>query len=285
MRENTLTTRDPKRSIPLPDVFFHTPSSTRRYGWLGVGIAVCLLYLTPPVWVWAERPLPSPSGLVNDVAQVISPAYEEQITAVTGQLLQKTGIPVVVVVMPDIGGADHNEYANRLYNAWGIGKKGEDKGVLIFVTVKERKMRIETGYGVEGILPDGRVGEIRDRYMIPFLKENNFDEGLYAGALAVAQVLAEDAGVELTGKMPERPAKKNGSGLSLIPILFILFVVMAISKRRGGSWLFFLPFLCGGGGGHGSRYGGSGGSFGGFGGGFGGFGGGMSGGGGAGGSF
>ena len=57
-----------------------------------------------------------------------------------------------------------NLYANGLYKAWGIGKKGEDKGVLIFFTLKERKIRIETGYGVEGILPDGLVGEILDKY-------------------------------------------------------------------------------------------------------------------------
>lgn len=234
---------------------------------------------------WAERPVPKPEGLVNDFAQVISPAYRQQIAAVTGELLQKTSVPVVVVTMPDIEGAEYNEYANRLYKAWGIGKKGEDKGVLIFVTVKERKMRIETGYGVEGILPDGLVGEIRDRYIVPYLREDKFGEGLYAGALAVSQIIARDAGVELAGRMPEKPSGKKGAGFSFLPILIILFIVMAISKRRGGSWLFFLPFLFGAGGGHGTRYGGSGGSFGGFGGGFGGFGGGMSGGGGAGGGF
>jgi len=122
--------------------------------------------------------------------------------------------------------------------------------------------------------------------MVPFLKEDKFGEGLYAGALAVSRIIAKDAGVELTGQMPKQPAKKKGAGFSVLPILIILIIVMAISRRRGGSWLFLLPFLFGAGGGHGTRYGGgSGGSFGGFGGGFGGFGGGMSGGGGAGGSF
>ena len=72
---------------------------------------------------------------------------------------------------------EYNLYANGLYKAWGIGKKGEDKGVLIFLTVKERKIRIETGYGVEGILPDGLVGEILDKYVVPFLKEGNYGKG------------------------------------------------------------------------------------------------------------
>ena len=252
-------------------------------------VVIFLLCLIPIFSALAERSFPKPKGLVNDFANVISPAYKQKITAITGALFQKTGIPLVVVTMPDIGGAEYNDYANRLYKAWGIGKKGEDKGVLIFVAVKERKMRIETGYGVEGILPDGLVGEIRDRDMIPFLRQDKFGEGLLAGALAVARVVAKASGIELSGQMPKKPGKKKAAGFSLFPILIILIIVMLISKRRGGSWLFFLPLLFGlsGSGGSGSRYssGGPGGSFGGFGGGFGGFGGGMSGGGGAGGGF
>lgn len=234
----------------------------------------------------AQRPFPKPTGLVNDFANVIPPSFERKIGGITTELLNKTGTPVVVVTMPDIGGADYNDYANRLYEAWGIGKKGEDKGVLIFVAVKERKMRIETGYGVEGILPDGLVGEIRDRYMIPYLKKNSYGEGLLNGTAAISQVIAKDAGVKLTGQVPVRVPKERRSRLSFFPLILIFFFLMFGGRWRRGSWLFFLPFLMGGGG-YGSRYGsgGFGGSFGGFGGGFGGFGGGLSGGGGAGGSF
>ena len=248
---------------------------------------VLLIFLLASVFaVQAERPFPKPQGLVNDFAGVISPAYKKKIAALAGELLKETGIPIVVVTMPDIGGAEYNDYANRLYSAWGIGKKGEDKGVLIFVAVKERKMRIETGYGVEGILPDGLVGEIRDRYMIPYLKQNKFGEGLYAGTAAVAQVIAKASGVKLSAETPKMPAKKR-SGFSFLPLIFILIVIMLIFGRRRGSWLYALPFLLGSGRGYGSGQsgGGHGGSFGGFGGGFGGFGGGMSGGGGAGGGF
>ncbi len=230
----------------------------------------------------AERPFPKPEGLVNDFANVISPVYKEKIAAVTGELLQKTEIPIVVVTMPDIGGAEYNDYANRLYSAWGIGKKGEDKGVLIFVTVKERKLRIETGYGVEGMLPDGLVGEIRDRHIVPFFKQDKFGEGLFAGVSAVAQVVANASGIELSGEVQKYSVKKQ-SGASFLPILILLIVIMLISKLAGGSWFYLLLLLLGSGGGHGSRH--SSGGFGGFSGGFGGFGGGMSGGGGAGGSF
>ena len=244
-----------------------------------------LAFLLMPLASLAEKPFPKPRGLINDFANVIPQSYEQRLVTITSELLNKTGTPVVVVTMPDIGGEDYNEYANRLYEAWGIGKKGEDKGVLIFVAIKERKMRIEVGYGLEGIIPDGRAGEIRDRHMIPYLKENKFGEGLLNGTAAVSQIIAKDAGVKLTGQVPVKAPKKRRSRLSFIPLLLIFFLFMAVGRRRGGSWIFFLPLLRGGGGGPRYGSGGFGGSFGGFSGGFGGFGGGMSGGGGAGGSF
>jgi uncharacterized protein len=235
----------------------------------------------------ADRPFPKPRGPVNDFANVIPPGYLEKMNAIATELYEKTGTAVVVVTMPDIGGAEYNDYVNRLYSTWGIGKKGEDKGVLIFVTVKERKMRIETGYGVEGILPDGLVGEIRDRYMIPYLKENKYGEALLNGTLAVAAVIADHAGVKLTGQMPVGPPIRRRSGMGFLPLLLIILFLMFSFRRRRGSWIFFLPFLFGGGGGYRGGFGGGslGGGFGGFSGGFGGFGGGISGGGGAGGSF
>lgn len=247
-------------------------------------LLLMLLYINSGPSV-AVPSFPRARGLVNDFANVIPPSYEQKIIGITAELLKKTGTPVVVVTMPDIGGAEYNEYANRLYKAWGIGKKGEDKGVLIFVTIKERKMRIETGYGVEGILPDGLVGEIRDKYMTPFLKNDKFGQGLLNGTIAISRIIARDANVELTGQTALKKSRKKKSGVSLFfPIILIVVFLMFASRMRGGSWLLFLSLLLGGGYPR-SGSSGFGGSFGGFGGGFGGFGGGMSGGGGAGGGF
>lgn len=245
------------------------------------------LFLVAPGPAGAERGFPEPRGLVNDFANVIPLEQERQIEAVTGELHRKTEIPVVVVTVPDIEGAEYTEYANRLYEAWGIGRKGEDKGVLLFVTVRERKMRIEVGYGVEGVIPDGLAGEIRDQYMIPYLKKDQYGEALLYGAVAVARILAKSENVELTGETPvssQTRSPESGGGLfSLLPILLVVVFLLFSSRRRGGSaaWLLLLPLLLGGG----RRSGGFGGGFGGFSGGFGGFGGGMSGGGGAGGGF
>jgi uncharacterized protein len=263
-----------------------TFSTALRVG--GWAPACLLLALIIPIVSYGAENFPKPKGRVNDFANVISPQYEQRLVQVTGELLRKTNVPVVVVTMPDIGGEDYNEYANRLYAAWGIGKKGEDRGVLIFVTIKERKMRIETGYGIEGLIPDGLAGEIRDRYIVPYLKQDQFGKGLLNGTLAIAQIVAKDAGVSLTGQVPLRSTPKRRSGFPALLIgLVFLALLFSMGRRRGGLWPLLLLMFMGRGGGYYGGYGRSsfGGSFGGFGGGFGGFGGGLSGGGGAGGGF
>jgi len=238
---------------------------------------------------WAkDQTFPRPKGLVNDFAGIISDQYEVKINSICRFLLQNTGIPIVVVTIPHIRGWDYNEYANLLYEKWGIGKKGEDKGVLIFITLKERKMRIEVGYGLEGIITDGTAGEIRDRFMLPYLKRNRFGEGILNGVKAIASIIAKEYGLDLS-KIPldmglkKVRKKRNPIFPFFFPLIFFILVPILLS-RRGGRSFFFFPFFFGFPGP--TRYsGGLGGGFGPFSGGLGGFGGGMSGGGGAGGSF
>jgi uncharacterized protein len=255
-----------------------------RYGFALA--TVLLITLASPMMNQADDPFPEPKGLVNDFANVISAQYEQKLTQVTGELLKKTEIPVVVVTVPDIGGEDYNEYANRLYEAWGIGKKGDDRGVLVFVTLKERKMRIEVGYGLEGLIPDGLAGEIRDKYMIPYLRQNRFGEGILNGTMAITGIIAKDAQVSLTGqRRVQRPSRRRSLLSGLFPIIIFFLLLFAMGRGRGRGGLLPLLLLMSMGGGRGYGRGGFGGSFGGFSGGFGGFGGGMSGGGGAGGGF
>jgi len=220
---------------------------------------------------------PKPSGLINDFAGLIPQGDEQRMEMLAEEILQKTGTSVVVATMQTIGDADVPTYVNQLYQAWGIGKKGEDKGVLIFLALKERRIRIETGYGVEGILPDGLVGEILDTYAVPFLKKGEYEKGLFNALAAVSQVIAKDANINLTGEIKVyRPPRRAARRIGLFPLLFFILILFAFLRRgrRGLLPLFILSSMGG--------RGGFGGGFGGFGGGFGGFGGGMSGGGGAG---
>jgi uncharacterized protein len=243
-----------------------------------VSIIILLLLAISPLE--GKEKFPPHSGAVNDFAGVIPSPYLNQMETLAREVLEKTGTSVVVATMETIGDNDPDDYANRLYSAWGIGKKGEDKGVLIFLAVKERKIRIETGYGVEGILPDGLVGEILDGYVTPYLKTGDYGKGLANAMVAVSSVIAKAANVTLTGSTSiSRPATKrarrSGSLFPLLLLLLILIPLLATRQGRAMLPLLLLMFLSGGGRG-------GGGGFGSFGGGFGGFGGGSSGGGGAG---
>jgi uncharacterized protein len=241
--------------------------------------AVALIVALIATATFAADKYPSPrDAAVNDFANVIDVENAAKMESLAREVLQKTGTAVVVATVPSIGeNEDYNMYANGLYKEWGIGKKGEDKGVLIFLTVKERKIRIETGYGVEGILPDGLVGEILDKYTLPFLKEGNYGKGLYNAMYACSSYIAKDANVQLSGSpIPYRTnVRAKQKGINLFGLIFFLIVAaLLLGTRTGRSMLpwILLMFMGGGRGGGG----------GGFGGGFGGFGGGMSGGGGAG---
>jgi len=232
----------------------------------------------------AQDAFPSPRGAVNDFAGVMTAGDVARTEALSREVLEKTGVAVVVVTFSSIGDRDIHEYANRLYSSWGIGKRWEDRGVLIVLVVQERTIWIETGYGVEGVLPDGRVGGILDQNVLPYLKRGEYSRGLAGSVEAISGVLAEEAGVTLTGRPGVgRPVgravgqRSEGAG-SLFLILLILLLLLLMGTRKGRE---IGPLLLSGArrraGGDGNFEG-----FGGFGGGFGGFGGGSSGGGGAG---
>jgi uncharacterized protein len=234
------------------------------------------LFVATAPTLWGADPFPKPTGAVNDFAGVIPQSDRLKMERLATEVLQKTGTAVVVATVESIGNNDAATYANELFGAWGIGKKGEDKGVLIFLALKERRIRIETGYGVEGFLPDGLVGEILDKYTVPFLKKGEYGKGLYNAMMAVSSVTAKDANVELTGEVTVyRAPSRRTRRLGIFPIIIFIIIIISMFRRRSGILPLLLLSSMGG-------RGGFGGGFGGFGGGFGGFGGGMSGGGGAG---
>lgn len=248
--------------------------------------ALILFFISAAFWLdssarGAEK-FPSPVGAINDFAGVIPSDYKNSMERLAVETLQKTGVALVVATFPEIGDNALEDFVNRLYEAWGIGKKGEDKGILIFVAVKERKFRIETGYGVEGILPDGLVGRIRDQYAIPYLRRGDYGQGLSTTMAAIAEIVSGEAvsAAPMPDQGVKRGAKERTRSLKekLWMAVFLIIILPFLLFTRTGRYILIGMLLSGG-------RGGGGGGFGGFGGGFGGFGGGSSGGGGASGSY
>lgn len=234
--------------------------------------------------------IPQPTSWVNDFANVIDESHKEKLNALIGELEQKTTAEIAVVTIGSIAPYDEKEYARLIFDNWKPGKKGKDNGVLVLLAIKERRWRIETGYGVEGILPDGLCGEIGRTYMVPYFKNGNYAEGLYQGVGAIANIIAREGNVSLSAL--NNPALSSQNAVELkerwptipVALLFFLFILIFVVipifntsdyRRYGGHGGGYY----GGGGFSGGGFGGGGG------GGFGSFGGGGGGGGGAGGGF
>ncbi|MBU0579799.1 MAG: TPM domain-containing protein, partial [Candidatus Margulisbacteria bacterium] len=211
---------------------------------------------------------PQPQGYVSDYANALDRQTRLRIENLGRVLERNTGSEMAVVIVKTTLPYDHLEYANRLFAHWRVGKEGQDNGVLFLLALKEQKVRIEVGYGLEEIINDGKAGEILDKFVIPKFKEGKYSEGLYNGSLAIAQTIGEHYKVPIVGDFyPVQEVKETSADL-LYSLFFLLFIFLVFSSRLG---LFPWIFLGGFGSSHSS-------GFGSFGGGFGGFGGGLSGG-------
>lgn len=236
-----------------------------------------------PVLLLLSAAVPEPADFVVDTANVLSAEARRSLVGLIKELEQKTGAEMAVLTVESTGGEDIFNYAMQVADSWKVGKKGKDSGVLMVVAVKDRKMHVLVGYGLEGILPDAKVGRIEDQYIVPYFKQGDYGAGIQSGVQALALVIAKDNGVQLSGGRPDLAApavsksSPSGSPSSLIfPAIVAIIIILSILRGPRGRGRGFRSGGLGGFGGFG------GGGFGGGGGGFGGFGGGGFGGGGAG---
>lgn len=223
-----------------------------------------------------------PTNYVNDFAHALDAASTAQMNSICQQIDSKAHAQIAVVTINSLDGSDIESYAVALYKQWGIGSKSTNRGVLILYAIQDHRARVEVGYGLEPILPDGKVGSFQ-REAIPRMRTGDYSGAILLVTSRVADVIAQDAGVQLTNSMPRAPTRPEAEprqGLSLGGIIFIaivIIIVLATPLRGILFWLILSQLSDGRGGGWGGGgFGGGGG-----GGGFGGFGGGSSGGGGA----
>src|SRR5215510_2627790 len=131
-----------------------------------------------------DVPIPVPQGLVSDFAKVIDQPTRQQLTLLLQELKDKTGAEIAVVTVETTQPLTVFDYALKIAETWKPGAKGKDNGVVFLVATKDRKVRIATGYGVEGVLPDGKIGAIQDTDIVPYFKRGNYSQGILAGTQA-----------------------------------------------------------------------------------------------------
>lgn len=257
-------------------------------------LAAFFLFLAVPLRAEPVASLPQPTDYVSDFAHVLSPEAIARLDALCSQLdHSQTHAQVAVVTVHDLDGDDAADYATQLEDHWKMGNKGQNRYAMVLLAVADHKYRIEVGYGLEGILPDGKTGDI-GRAMIPDLRAGDYDGAVTMAVGEIAQVIADDAHVTLENQPGMEPVPASDLARQQRPsaanvfegIVIAIFVIFYVLRFFGGFGLFGLwglGLLSGGIGQNNDRFGGGfgsggGGGFGGFGGAGGGFGGGGAGG-------
>jgi uncharacterized protein len=241
-----------------------------------------LLVVSAAAVSYAQQVPALPPAPVVDLAGIVDSDFENKLNRYLKELETKTGTQMAILTLDSLQGQALEEFSiNIAHDKWKLGQKGKDNGVLMVISLNDKKYRIEIGYGLEGVLPDSLVGTIGRQYLVPYFKKGDYSTGIYAAAVVMANEIARDAGVEITGLPAVKKAystKKRAESTSVIgkifSLLFFVIMIIVFIKNPRSFLAFLLLSSMGGRGGHwgGSRggFGGSGGGFGGGGGGFGG---------------
>ena len=243
------------------------------------------LLLIPEIALSATYP--APTGVVSDFAGIINSNTRTQLTNIIEEFKKVSSNEIAVATVVSLDNEPIENYAVGLFQAWGIGQKDKDNGLLLLVAPNERQVRIEVGYGLEGYINDALAGRIIRGTMVPHFKTGDFAGGILNGVVSITEIIAKKDNFEFNAiaagsispdtkiySLGDTPATKKESGVSTVIKILVLLAFIAFFIKNPWAFIFFSGF------GGGGSFGGS--NRGGFGGGgFGGFGGGMSGGGGA----
>ncbi len=220
--------------------------------------------------------IPPLSGRVNDTAAILSSAQRNALEQMLANTENATASQVVLLTVPDLQNLTIEDFTIRVAEAWGIGQKGLDNGVIMVVSMAERAIRIEVGYGLEGMITDAKASYIIRHDMVPLFRRSDYYQGIHDGLETITGIINKETDISPEELEKFRRDQRKGTRKSPIPIGFIIFIIIVVLNSMGGprgkGGRGSIPFIFFGGGGGGFS-GGSGG-FGGFSGGGGGFGGG-----------
>lgn len=243
----------------------HTPTPIHKgEGFWMVLVALFGLLLVPAAH--AALTFPPLAGRVTDAANVLPAQTRADLDAKLAALEKQTGHQLVVATVPSLQGTDIADYGYQLGRAWGIGSKAKNDGAILLVAPAEHKVRIEIGYGLEGVLTDALTSIIIREAIVPKFKAGDIPGGIVAGTDALIKQLSlpdPDARANVAAAQQRqtaeqvRPAAAHRGG---VPWLFVLIIIaFFVFPRIFGGGLGLLPFLFLGGGGRGGGWGGGGG--------------------------
>jgi len=184
----------------------------------------------------AQSPPPAPAHYFNDYAGVVAPDVAARLDEKLKAFDDQTSSQIVVAVFPELPSASLEDFTVRAAQAWRVGRTKLSNGAVLFVFVKDRKVRIETGYGLEGALPDATAHRITDERIVPAFRNNDYAGGLESG---VDAIMAATRGEYTASPAPVGAAPASGGfGSSFFLVLLVLFIVIAMSRsgRQGRTY-------------------------------------------------
>jgi uncharacterized protein len=235
------------------------------------GLVFLFFYTAPSIVISLD--VPPLRGRVNDYANLMPAARVQSLEQRLAQFENETGHQIAVLTVPSLGGEDIEGFGIRVAESWKIGKKGSDNGAILVIAQNDRKLRIEVGYGLEGVLPDAIASRIINEAIVPRFRDGDFADGIEAGVDAIMKVTKGEVLPQAQQKKPQAVARFP-FGLLLPLLLFGFYLVSALIPQRRGIWSTrgrrgyygpggFFPGGFGGGGFGGGGFSGGGGGFGG----------------------
>src|SRR5690554_3611787 len=174
---------------------------------------------------------PNPPRLVNDFANLLSSSQRADLESQLVAYDDSTSSQIVVVTVRELGNYDISEFSYELGDQWGVGQSGDDNGIVITISDRDRQVFIATGWGIEGYITDVQARRIIDRYMIPYFRQGDYYGGLKEGSRVISEILAG------TFDLRERETQSEGLPIGSIILLFIviMIIIFAFGGGRGGG--------------------------------------------------
>lgn len=195
------------------------------------------LALILPIFSYAQLAVPELWGMrVHDEAKVLSPAFVSQLEHTLKTHEDSTSNQIAVLIVPSLGDEIIEEYTLKVAEAWKLGQENKDNGVLLFIAINDRKVRIEVGEGLEGPLPDAVCNQIIRNELAPYFRQDNYEGGVNAAITSIIKAIAGEyvADAAPTGKKRTR----GGSFMGTLIILIVIIIISSMRNRggRGGGW-------------------------------------------------
>ena len=211
----------PRRPIPLALLLA-----------LGLAAGACCVHAAVPSDALLARL--KPQGRVSDFAEILSARARDALDGLLGGLERRTTAQVAIVTIQSLDGGQVDDFAHKLFQRWGVGQKGKNNGVLLLVAVRDRKARIEVGYGLEPVLPDVLAGRILREDLFPAFREERYADGLLGAARRIATIIE---GGEPAAKQPGDSSQAPEGPLGTVFLILFLSLFVGIGFFMAGAGL------------------------------------------------